>query len=838
MAAYAALVSLMNTVQQIQDHPRLSFSFDEKQIKSLVEIVGCLLDFIEGYSHGRSEEAEILESQIASAAHGAEDVIETHVVNQIHPRFTTRRSPLVDLQKVIVGMDSVKNKAMEVEGKRGFKGKEPIHSNPNPAGRPLTTGNNTMVGFDDELVEVMDRLTQELPQRLQIISIVGMGGIGKTKLAQTVYEQSLIVHYFHVRTWATVSQKYNVTDLLLQLLSVLKNNDTSENSIEVTVHELGDQLYKILCGKRYLIILDDIWSVEAWDEIKLFFPNSSHGSRIVLTTRQSKVAMHIGSSCLEKKFLDDNNSWRLFCEKAFDGERQCPRELMDTGKRIVERCQGLPLSIVVIGGLLRKSPASQEYWESVAEDIYSMLNSSGDDHCLSVLSLSYNSLPPHLKPCFLYMGIFLEDHEIRVSQLVKLWVSEGFLRQDKAHSLEKVAERYLSDLVERNLILVRSWRANGKIKTCYVHDLIRGLCLRVSEKEKFLREVRVFVFGQGIARERHIVLNGSIHISGSVFDQVNLRYFSCEHFPVANFNLPASVSLLWNVQTLILRGSCYRIHAPSEIWDLQQLRHLELDEIYLPDPHVRDQKDEFDIALPNLQTLLKVVNFKWSERACNNIPNITKLHVIYDDFSDRLHEYCLYNIGRLQKLESLNCSFGKLPDRDDVLHSLKLPSSLKKLCLTKCQLHWEDLKLIGWLPHLEVLKLGLGSVIGDEWNPVDGQFLRLKYLKIHYTNLKHWNVESSHFPVLESLVLDQFFELDEIPSSIGHIQTLKVISLDYCKGSAAISAIDILEEQESFGKEGLQVRVLLWPLQITELQSIRENLEQRDFKTNNFFVNC
>ncbi|KAI3464089.1 hypothetical protein Pfo_020752 [Paulownia fortunei] len=870
MAAYAALVSLMNIMVQIQNHPRHSISLDKKQIESLCEKVGFLQDFIESYSHGGSEEAEDLESQIACAAYAAEDVIESHVVDQIHAGSTGTGNAtsisLLDLQKVIEDMDSIKEKVMK-----------PTYSPPATSSRPLTTGKNTMVGFDDHLIQLMERLTGQQSNR-QIIPIVGMGGIGKSTLARNVYENLFIVQHFDIRVWVTVSHNYTVREILLELLSCQRKHESNE-SLEASTNQLGEKFYKSLSGKRYLIILDDIWSIKAWDKIKLFVPDNNNRSRIVVTTRLSNMAIHFGSSCLAMNFLDEDKSWNLFCEKAFTHDG-CPPELEEIGKKIVKKCKGLPLSIVAIGGLLGKSYKTQEYWENVAKNMSSFVNLGEDEHCLNILSLSYNYLPAHLKPCFLYMGIFPEDHEIRVSRLIKLWVAEGFLKPNKAQSLEQVAEGYLKDLVGRNLILVHRWGSNGKIKSCNIHDLLRDLCIRVAAKEKFLCVMSVLDIPRGIDRERRIVfhkfiptkkhhprvfhalqsaslarslickggrlsfklrllrvLNVVDRNSGeAIFQQVNLRYLACEStlIPINWIwmpELPSSISLLWNVQTLIIRGDNKPIVAPVEIWQMPQLRHLEFDKLFLPDPP-SDQQDDF--VLRNLQTLLKVVNFKWSEEACKRIPNIKKLNIKYQDFSRKCEVYyCLNNLGRLRKLESLNCLFKYPPNRGDVLQNLTFPSSLKKLSLTNCQLHWEDLTMIGSLPYLEVLKLETNSVTGSKWNPVEGEFLRLKFLKICCcSDLIYWNADNSHFPVLENLVLDRLFKLDEIPSGIGEIPTLGVILLVYCSESAAISAMKILEEQESLGNEGLQVRVKFW--EKADLESFKEKVELESLASNNF----
>ncbi|KAL0308053.1 UNVERIFIED_CONTAM: putative disease resistance RPP13-like protein 3 [Sesamum calycinum] len=223
--------------------------------------------------------------------------------------------------------------------------------------------------------------------------------------------------------------------------------------------------------------MDDVWSIKAWDDFKLFFPNDGNGSRILITTRLLDVARPLcfNNHYFTMNFLDEDNSWNLLCEKTF-AQKSCPYpELEEIGRNIARCCRGLPLAIIVIGGLLANSKKAREYWEFLVENITSFINFGDDDYCLKILSLSYNSLPIHLKSCFLYMRVFPEDDEIEVSKLIAFWIGEGFLKPIRGKTLKEAAKEYLKDLADRNLILIRKWTRTGKIKTCGVHDILREL---------------------------------------------------------------------------------------------------------------------------------------------------------------------------------------------------------------------------------------------------------------------------------------------------------------------------------------------------------------------------
>ncbi|KAL7115139.1 hypothetical protein ACP275_04G165900 [Erythranthe tilingii] len=860
MAAYAALVSLMNSIDQIQYHPPPYISLTKNQIESLSNKVAFLLDFIEtNPSH------QVLDSQIASAAYAAEDVIEIY-------GFQRRTSSFIrffDLKTVIQDVDSVTKEVVSFKEERGaFKDHDhqpaagPAYSI--SAATSSTTALTISSELDEELIQLMERLVGQRSS-LQIIPIVGMGGIGKTTLARNAYESRLILNHFDICAWAAVSQEYSVKGIFSKLLSC-QSKYAGEIGRE---DQLGERMYKSLVGRRYLIVLDDMWSIEAWDKIKRFFPDNNNGSRVVVTTRLSNMATHLGSdSYLSMKFLDKDTSWKLFCEKAFPQEGGgCPSELEEIAKRIVGKCKGLPLLIVVIGAVVRKSSKTQEYLENLSRNMNSILDS--EEQSLDILSLSYRHLPVHLKPCFLYMGIFPEDHVIRVSRLIKLWVVEGFIKPNETQTLEEVAEGYLKDLVDRNLIIVGTFGSTGKIKTCHVHDLLRDLCIKTAHKEKFLYVVGVSDNSQGINDKRRIVVHKEtlsyrmpslslarslisfghnqpslkysrllrvfnavgIYSIDNIFESIYLRCVCVSYSSMSQLSrkLPSSVSLLRNLQMIIIEDimrydQIGNVEIVTEVfWEMRQLRHLQFNYIALPNPpRLRDVEENDRVVLKNLQTLEKVIDLVLSEEVCKRIPNVKKLKIVL--FKEWSSMWCAKNLRRLSKLESLEYEFFIVPDRSLLLENLSFPISLKKLSLRGCSLRWGDLTMIGSLPYLEGLFLGLSSVRGSEWDPVEGEFLRLKFLEIYYSGLEHWNADSCHFPVLEKLVLTEMNKLEEIPLGIGEIPTLGFIELVRCSASAAISAVKILEEQESLGNEGLFVRIMVrYKKELQQFESFTSN---------------
>ncbi|XP_057780165.1 probable disease resistance protein At1g58602 [Salvia miltiorrhiza] len=233
--------------------------------------------------------------------------------------------------------------------------------------------------------------------------------------------------------------------------------------------------------------------------------------------------------------------------------------------------------------------------------------------------------------------------------------------------------------------------------------------------------------------------------------------------------------------------------------------------IRLPDPPRSDQVDD-TCVLRNLQTLVQVVNFRWTEEACKRIPNIKKLRVVFDDvltdYEDCLCLHYLHNLCTLQKLESLKMRFPFCISRypvDLLSKRLAFPTRLNKLCLRNCSLTREDLATIGSLQHLQVLELIHSSFLGGEWSTFNGEFPCLKFLRIDSCDVVCWASDTSAFRVLEKLVARDLWQLQEIPSEMGEISTLKLIHLHHCSESAAISALEI--KKESFGNDSLKIVV-------------------------------
>lgn len=636
--------------------------------------------------------------------------------------------------------------------------------------------------------------------------------------------------------------------------------------------ELSDRLYQHLKGRIYFIVMDDMWHKEAWGNIKRLLPDDNNGSRVLLTTRLSDVAAYANSFNPDHhhmRFLNENGSWDLFCAKVFRDGR-CLPELEEVGKEIVRSCKGLPLSIVVISGLLSNVSRTQREWECIAKNLNRILISK-DRQCTELLSFSYDHLPHHLKACFLYTGVFPLDLEI--SKLVKLWIAEGFIKSNCSKSLEEVGEEYLDDLMSRNLILVGEKRFDGKIKTCEVHDLLREWCLSKAVEEKFSHTLNGNIYyGQeavkdprrlcirkdtsGEARTDFLRTMGTSPLVRSliswrphdelrcckllrvldlskvdledfpsvILDLVLLRYVfvRCEQRDIyISVHLPDA---LRNLQTLIIcqnwipKDSSVRL--PPGFWRLRHLRHLQCGTCYFSDPREGNENS----VLENLQTLSYVSSSSCTEEFIRRIPNVRKLGIrvnkIQDERKisflrrlmnllrkqDERKAFSLRHLRNLHKLEVLKCIVEPRANFT-ISKDLTLPQNIVKLTLSGTRISWKDMSIVGSLPNLENLKLKDDAFQGLEWDSIEGEFGRLTSLLIEGTDLQHWRADKNHFPRLQRLRIWECNNLEEIPPDIGNIPTLQSIELDDASPSAAESARQMKEEQEQMGNEGLHVYV-------------------------------
>ncbi|XP_043720818.1 putative disease resistance protein At1g50180 [Telopea speciosissima] len=360
---------------------------------------------------------------------------------------------------------------------------------------------------DEDVVDIQDNikfLVEELINKEgpHLVSIVGMGGLGKTTIAKKVYNHDHVKLHFDCCAWSFISQQYQGRTILLGIIRKVCNLNEETRLETLNDGELTEKLYKLLQDKCYLVVLDDIWSMDAWNFLKPSFPKGKKGSKILFTTRIKDVALHADRFGFlhEPACLTAELSWVLFCKKAFLWKNDASsssslyhpevEKKEKLGRDMIEKCGGLPLAIVVLGGLLSTKESINE-WEMIVKDIGRYLNKAQQEHhgVSWILSLSYHNLTFYLKPCFLYLGLYPEDAEVHKRELIQKWIVEGFIQQHNNGQEtieEEIGDEYLVELINRSMVQVGRRSFRGKVKYCRMHDLMRDLCLKEAEKENFL----------------------------------------------------------------------------------------------------------------------------------------------------------------------------------------------------------------------------------------------------------------------------------------------------------------------------------------------------------------
>ncbi|XP_057767423.1 putative late blight resistance protein homolog R1A-10 [Salvia miltiorrhiza] len=845
MAEPAVTFLLENVQKLLVDHINL-ISGAEAELRHLQNELELMKAFLIESANKR-EKGEVFrqhERQIREVVYKAEDTLDACLTQAAAEKsksfsFKTLNHKRYDLAKKVKALREQEVQPIFDRARLGFATlpmADPATAGPE---RPKTEDKkvpllreDNVVGFDGEAETVIKKLTEESAE-LEVISIIGMPGLGKTTLAWKIYRDPQIQYEFPTLIWVYVSQDYNIKEVFLSILKKFTQQDMSCYDQS----ELARKVRSYLEKPKFLLFMDDVWTDEAWNHIQAALPKSNKFGRVLITTRDEKVAWH---ACKREPhrlgFLELKESWELLQLEVFSRLDACPKNVELLGKHIAKQCGGVPLAIVVIGGILVEKFSSSDMkaeWEKVSASVSSHLNSDKQKRTENIILLSYNKLSYNLRDCFLYLGMFPEDSEISAWRLIHLWIAEGFIQQEFDKSLEEVAEEYLGELIARNLVMVDKTKAKGDVKTCRVHDMIREFCKSQAAfaKQNLYQEVKKTAEGtffppiSDVPNYRRLCIHSYVvdflrkkpkgplvrsfvcfskepiifepdctslipdafsllrvldanpikftKFPSKITQLIHLRYIALSG---DQFNsLPDAILKLWNLQTIRIDTLSRTFEIKTDIWKMLQLRHLKTKAAIVISKEARGKAGE------NLQTLSRLsADCCWDE-VFNKASNLKNLG-IRGKLSTLLQARCLAGLDRLQKLKLV---YDVFPDVISHLPLRGLPSpdrfppNLKILKLSCTFLDWKHMATLGSLPSLEVLKLKENAFMGKFWSAVGGNFPSLEVLHIARTDLEFWTaseVPSPPFPKLQCLVLRNCEKLEEIPPQLE--KSLQILDIE------------------------------------------------------------
>ncbi|XP_044417499.1 disease resistance protein Pik-2-like [Triticum aestivum] len=517
----------------------------------------------------------------------------------------------------------------------------------------------------DEDGQINVEVHDEDGKSLKVLSIVGFGGLGKTTLAMELCRQ--LDMDFPCQATVSVSQAFNVEkDMegllkrLLQQLSNKKGDDKQTNPMDV--EGPSSRIMKLLKETRYLILIDDVWRLPAWEAIWNIFPKNNCGSRIIVTTRIKAVAAASSVDFVHHmKPLLKESSEKLFVRRVFSSAKKgdCPKELQETMDIILKKCGGLPLAIVSIASLLPSSTSAEsiDMWKQASRSISSHMESNRAlEGMRQLITLSYDYLPHYLKACMMYVSIFPEDYMIAKDRLLYRWIAEGLVTEKRGLTLLEVAEEYFNELISRNMIQLDKFVYQLKhsreveVQGCRVHDMILEVMVSKSHEYgfgKLLDHLGEFKLLRVLDLEDCQALRNK-HMR-DVCRLYLLKFLSLRNTNVAK--MPRKVGNLEHLETLDVKHS-HIWKLPRTVTKLSKLERLRSNRWNLPR------------GVWKMKALREVdVGVVDSPSVAQEIGKLTQLQLLSIVIHAEVDDGCLTNLAsslsKTSSLRLLNVKFGR-----------------------------------------------------------------------------------------------------------------------------------------------------------------------------------
>ncbi|XP_061946988.1 putative disease resistance protein RGA1 [Populus nigra] len=592
----------------------------------------------------------------------------------------------------------------------------------------------------EELINMLLTTSGDLP----IHAIRGMGGLGKTTLVQLVFNEESVKQQFGLRIWVCVSTDF---DLIRLTRAIIESIDGAPCGLQ-ELDPLQRCLQQKLTGKKFLLVLDDVWEdyTDRWSKLKEVLRCGAKGSAVIVTTRIEMVAHRMATASVRHMGrLSEEDSWQLFQQLAFGMRRKEERAQLEAiGVSIVKKCGGVPLAIKALGNLMRLKE-SEDQWIAVKEsEIWDLREDASE--ILPALRLSYTNLSPHLKQCFAYCAIFPKDHVMRREELIALWMANGFIscrREMDLHGIE-----IFDELVGRSFLQEVEDDGFGNI-TCKMHDLMHDLAQSIAAQECYTTEGNeeleipktarhVAFYSQPVASSYEVlkvlslrsllVRNGALwngwgkipgrkhralrltnvqveKLPKSICDLKHLRYLDVSGSMIRT--LPECTTSLQNLQTLDLSSCGKLIQLPKGMKHMRSLVYLDITDC--------DSLRFMPVGMGQLIFLRKLTLFIVGGENGRRINELEGLNNLAGELSitdlvnvKNLKDATSANLKFKTDLSSLNLSWHEngngngtsviQENSEEVLDGLQPPSKLKSLRI----LGYRGSKFPNWMMNLNM----------------------------------------------------------------------------------------------------------------------------------------
>ncbi|KAJ3684080.1 hypothetical protein LUZ61_013244 [Rhynchospora tenuis] len=726
--------------------------------------------------------------EVRDVSYDLEDVVDTYL-SEVPPKESDELECEID--QILARLQEISNSMVQY-GIDNFGGKSTCEVGLGQLSgiRPAVAseiGNPDVVGFDADKEYICNNMVKfglEGTPSLSVVAIVGPAGIGKTTLASQIYN-SVEVHraYGTACVWVTIPQAFSLLKVYLKILEKLESMDGSGWAEDED--SLVDYINYYLKGKKFFLVLDNVQSADLWKAIQRALPDDHNGSRVLMTTTNLAIAEHADTSGQPYKlhFLTEDISLQLLLRKALpiyqDPIEECPKNLSNLAKQFVKQCGGLPLALVVLGGILSKT-SEYEGWSKLLKMIN--WNANVENQCIEIIATSYEHLPAVLKPCFMYFAAFPKDFDIRAKSLIRMWVAEGFIPQGENETLEETATGFLEDFVQRNMVQVTKRAYDGSIKQCHIHSVLRDVAIEKARDNKFLAVCSNPDEQQNCHEARRLAVHDAHEKSNEIMKKANINLRSLILF---NSDLP-NCSQLKVLRVLSHLGpEKINFGAKLETQRLEgctQLRYFELPYCYKSDCFnelISRMKFVQTLDLPYVRERYQIDDI-WHIKTMRHV--MIGRRMFYDDFV-----FAPLNWAELTNIQTLHgVKYGLYYPYD--LYHPETPESpnMPNLHDLRIEFDWnfdseKFVEYLSTLKHLVSLQM-VGQTAPSEMFDMVSRcpfFQNLKSLELCYRGLGLYRLSFAMFPTNLTKVKLMNFELSNDPmAELEKLPVLKILKFE------------------------------------------------------------